>query len=230
MVIKTKRPVILASVLVMLAAMANAQTEKRTEALSVGGSSAPVTVLESQGRTFVDIQELAKATGGSVAFEEDKIVLVLPRGENSTIAEDDAASRFSPAFRSSAIEAMASIREWGGMLMTIVRTGYPVGDSLAGNTLAAYEGRASDAIALASTVASTDSDNRGLELLKSEYSKVEAWSHRFVEARNSLHATYLSTSEHAINDDQDAQKAIRCGQFLQHMFANGALQENTECR
>ena len=230
MISKTTRPVLLASVLVMLAAMANAQTEKRTEALSVGDRSAPVTVLRSQGRTFVDIQELAKATGGSVAFEKDRIVLVLPRGEDATVAEEDAASRFSPAFRSSAIEAMASIREWGGMLMTIVRNGYPVGNNLAGNTLSAYEAHASDAIALASAAASTDSDNRGLELLKSEYTKVQQWSDRYVEARISLNAAYLSTSENAINDDADAQHALRCGQFLEHMFANGAIQDNTACR
>ena len=71
---------------------------------------------------------------------------------------------------------MASIREWGGMLQVIVQNGYPVGKTTAGNTICAYQGRAADSVALASAAASTDSDHRGLELLKNEFNNVQAWA------------------------------------------------------
>jgi hypothetical protein len=214
----TKRSMLVVWVLLIVAATAEAQTQKRKEALSVQGHSGSVTVLQSQGRLFVDVKELATITGGSVSFEKDRIVLTLPRHEASEF-NDDGASRFSPTFANAAIEAMASIREWGGMLMITVR-----------NTVAAYQARAADAVALASTAASTDSDFQGLALLKSEFSNVQEWSDRFVQARISLNAANLSTSENAINNDEDAQKALRCGQFLAQMFASGAVQENTACR
>jgi hypothetical protein len=128
-----------------------------------------------------------------------------------------------------AIEAMASIREWGGMLQVVVQNGYPVGKAMAGNTIRAYQGRAADSVALASAAASTDDDHRGLELLRNEFNNLQAWAESFVDARNSLSAADLSTSENPLKDDQDAQKIIRCGQFLGQMFGGGAFQDDAAC-
>jgi hypothetical protein len=79
-----------------------------------------------------------------------------------------------------AIEATASIREWGGMLKVIVENGYPVGKAMAGNTIRAYQGRAADSIALASAAASSDDDRRGLEVLGNEFNNLQAWSDSFL--------------------------------------------------
>jgi hypothetical protein len=128
-----------------------------------------------------------------------------------------------------AIEAMASMREWGGMLMVTVQQGYPVDNSMAGNTIVAHQGRAADNVALASAVAWNDSDRRGLELLRNEFTDLQAWSEKFIEARRSLSAANMTTSENALNDNADAQKLIHCGQFLAQMFASGTLQDNVAC-
>jgi hypothetical protein len=128
-----------------------------------------------------------------------------------------------------AIEAMASIREWGGMLQVIVENGYPVGKATAGNTIGAYQGRAADSVTLAQAATSTDDDHRGLELLRNEFANVQAWAESFVDARNSLRAANLSTSENPLKDDQDAQKIIGCGQFLAQMFAGGRFEDDAAC-
>ena len=138
-------------------------------------------------------------------------------------------SGLSLAFMRASIEAMASIREWGGMLQVIVENGYPVGKAMAGNTIRAYQGRAADRVALASAATSTDDDHRGIELLKNEFNHVQAWSDSFLDARNSLRAADLSTSEHPLKDDEDAQKIIHCGQFLAQMFAGGAFEDDASC-
>jgi hypothetical protein len=39
----------------------------------------------------------------------------------------------------------------------------------------------------------------------------------------------LTTSEHPLKDDDDAQKIIRCGQFLAQMFAGGTFQDDAAC-
>jgi hypothetical protein len=178
---------------------------------------------------FVDAQALAQITNGSLSFEKNRIILTLPRPDGSSSSDEAHTSGFSRPFVKAAIEAMASIREWGGMLQVIVQNGYPVGKAMAGNTIRAYQGRAADSVALASAAASTDDDHRGLELLRNEFNNVQAWAESFVDARNSLSAADLSMSETQLNNDSEAQKIIRCGQFLAQMFAGGTFQDDAVC-
>ena len=115
------------------------------------------------------------------------------------------------------------------MLKVVVENGYPIGKAMAGNTIRAYQARAADSIALTAAVASTDSDNRGLELLRNEFNNMQSWSESFVNARNSLSAANLSMSENPLNNDADAQKIMVCGQFLAQMFAGGSFQADGAC-
>ena len=224
-----KRPLILGALL-MSALMVLAQTGAQREMLSVQGYQGHARVIRDRGRAFVDAEELARITKGSLSFEEDRIILTLAPSDSSESARDTAGkSGFSPAFMKAAIEAMASIREWGGMLQVIVENGYPVGKAMAGNTIRAYQGRAADRVALASAAASTDDDHRGLELLRNEFNNVQTWAQWFVDARNSLNAADLSTSENPLKDDEGAQKTIRCGQFLAQMFAGGTFEDDAAC-
>jgi hypothetical protein len=216
--------------MLMSAVIGLAQTEAQRETLSVQGYQGQARIIRNQGRVFVDVEELARITKGSLSFEEDRIILTLAPSDVSEPARDSGGkSGFSPAFIRAAIEAMASIREWGGMLQVIVENGYPVGKAMAGNTIRAYQGRAADSVALASAAASTDDDHLGLELLRNEFNNVQAWAENFVDARNSLNAAGLSTSENPLKDDEDAQKIIHCGQFLAQMFAGGAFQDDAAC-
>jgi len=224
-----KRPVIVGAML-MSALMALAQTHAQRETLSVQGYVGQATVIRNRGRVFVDVQDLARITKGSLIIEEDRIILTLAPSDASEPARDTAAKLgFSLAFMRAAIEAMASIREWGGMLQVIVQNGYPAEKAMAGNTIRAYQGRAADSVALASAAASTDDDHRGLELLRNEFNNVQAWAESFIDARNSLSAADLSTSENPLKDDQEAQKIIRCGQFLAQMFPGGTFQDDAGC-
>ena len=209
---------------------ASAQTQPENKVLSIQGYPGGAAVIRFQGRQFVEVEDLARITNGSLRFEGDRIVLILPRPVDSEQAVDEAAGAgFSPAFKRAAIEAMASIREWGGMLQVIVQNGYPVGKAMAGNTIRAYQGRAADNVALAAAAASTDSDSRGTELLRNEFNNVQAWADGFVEARNSLSAVNLTTSENPLKDDPEAQKIVHCGQFLAQMFAGGTFQDDAAC-
>ncbi len=222
------RNAVLVAVLLMMVVAAPAQTQREREVLSVQGYHGQATVIHVQGRTFVDVQDLARVTNGSIRFEDQRTILTL--GDASTTAGENTQKRgFSRPFMSAAIEAMASIREWGGMLMITVQNGYPVGNNMAGNTIAAYQGRAAESVGLAAAKASTDSDYRGLELLRNELNNAQAWSDKFVQARSSLSAANMTISEHALDKDEDAQKILRCGQFLAQMFASGTFQDNASC-
>ena len=222
------KPVMLGTTLLMVA-MAMAQSQREREALSVQGYQGRASVIRYQGRVFVDAQALAQITNGSLSFEKNRIILTLPSPDGSSSSGDAQTSDLSRPFIMAAIEAMASIREWGGTLQAVVQNGYPVGNTTAGNTIMAFEGRAADSVALASAAASTDSDYRGFELLKNEFNNVQAWADGYVKARNSLSAADLSMSESQFNNDYDAQKIIHCGQFLAQMFASGNFQDDAAC-
>ena len=225
-----KRGAVILALILSVVAIATAQSQRQRETLSLRGYPGQSIVFHSQGRALVDVQDLARMTNGSLSFEDNRIVLVIPPSDGSQSAVDDAAkSGFSPAFRRAAIEAMASIREWGGMLQVIVQNGYPIGKAMAGNTIRAYQGRAADTIALAAAAASTESDHRGLDLLQNEFNNMQTWADGFVDARNSLRAANLSISENPLSNDSDAQKIIACGQFLAQMFAGGAFEDDPAC-
>ena len=64
--------------LLLLVAMAQAQTQRETETLSIQGYPGQAPVIELQGRVFVEVQELARITNGSLNFEKDRIILTLP--------------------------------------------------------------------------------------------------------------------------------------------------------
>lgn len=225
-----KRTVMTVVASLMMLVMASAQTQRQGEALSIQDLPGQADVIRLQGHALVDVQDLARITRGSLSFEGNRMILTLPRRDASGQAvADSGQAGFSPAFRRAAIEAMASIREWGGMLQVIVQNGYPLGKAMAGNTIRAYQGRAADSVALAGTAASTESDHRGIELLRNEFNNLQAWAESFVDARNSMRAVDLTTSEHPLNNDPDAQKIISCGQFLAQMFAGDNFEDNAAC-
>jgi hypothetical protein len=222
------RRLVTVGVLLMTVVIATGQSQLDREVLSVRGYQGQAYVLRYQGRVFVDVQDLARITNAALSVEKNTILLTLARREESSSSEVHP-SGFSRPFLKAAIEAMASIREWGGMLEVVVQNGYPVGKAMAGNTIQEYQGRAADSVALASAAASTDDDQRGLELLRNEFNHVRAWAENFVDARNDMMAVDLTTSEHPLKDDDAAQKIIRCGQFLAQMFAAGTFEDDAAC-
>ena len=221
---------LIVGVLLIMVVVAQAQTQRQGGAFSVRGYPGQATIVQFEGRALVDVQDLARITNSSLSFERDRIILTLPGCEVPQPAGDNAGkSGFSRDFRRAAIEAMASIREWGGTLRVIVQNGLPVGNSMAGQTITAFQGRAADSLALAAAAASTDADYRGLELLRNEFNNLQAWNDSFVQARSAMSATNLTISENALQNDPEVQKMVHCGQFLAQMFAGGSFQDDAAC-
>ena len=209
--------------------MAPGQTQQRSEAFSIDAYPGEARVMRSQGRVLVDVEDLARITNGSLRFDGNKIILTLPLEVPTSAGNEASPTAFSRPFMRAAIEAMASIREWGGILTVTIQHGYPVENAMVGTTIAAYQGRAADTVGLAAAAASNDSDRSGLELLHNEFAGMQAWSEMFVQARRSSSAANIVISQNGLNDNSDAQKLIRCGQFLSQMFASGTFQDDMAC-
>jgi hypothetical protein len=185
-----QRKTLIGVTLLTMVVAASAQTQRQGETFSIQGYRGRANVIRLQGRALVDVQDLARITKGALSIEEDRIILTLAPNDASEPAHDTARKYgFSPAFTRAAIEAMASIREWGGTLQVVVENGYPVGKAMAGNSIRAYEGRAADSIALAAAAASTESDHRGLELLTNEFNNMRALTDKYLQMTKSR--TYI---------------------------------------
>jgi len=135
MINTTKRAVAVLMPLLLMSGMA-AQTQRPRLTLVIQGCTVETPVIQMQGRTLVDVQDLARITNGSLSFDRDQIIQPMPRCDASKTAGDDTGkSRFSGTFTKAGIAAMTSIREWGGILMITVQNGYPVGNTMAGNAI-----------------------------------------------------------------------------------------------
>ncbi len=195
--------------------------------LQVNGYSGEAAIVQVNGRSYVDLQALAQITGSSVAFQAGRVVLTLP---GTPALGDDSNSQaantgFSRSFMAAGIEALASMREWGSTLVVAIRNGFPLG-----NTINPYRARAAEKVQLAASATSTDDDRSGLELLRQEFSNVQAWSNKLVNARNSMSAANLTMSETALQEDPMFQNILRCGQHLGQMFGSGSFQDAGACR
>src|SRR5215471_21618865 len=68
------------SLLLLISAcrMSLAQASSQTKTLVVNGRSGDATVVQLNGRSYVDLETLARITGGSLAFQGDQVTLALP--------------------------------------------------------------------------------------------------------------------------------------------------------
>src|SRR5260370_31954492 len=83
--------------------------------LLVNGQNTGETVLQSEGRFYVDIETLARITSGTVTVEPTQIVLTIP-GANSDTSFPKTTDALSKEFGSAASLASAAMQEWKGAL------------------------------------------------------------------------------------------------------------------
>jgi hypothetical protein len=124
------------------------------------------------GAEVVEVEELARATGGSLRFAGNQIILTLPRGANAAPqAEQSApAAALSRPFLSAGIETMREILEWHAALKTGIERGYPLSDVWFDN----FRRQIQSSLKQTEAAANTDMDQRALPLLTNEFNTMEA--------------------------------------------------------
>ncbi len=207
--------------LFLLSACAFAQSAEPSATLVVRGYEGKAQVVTIRGRAYVDVEDLAHLTGGSLDYSQGRVELMLPAAGGDA---PSATSGFSRPFATAAIETIASMREWGSALVVAIQNSYPVG-----NSMMLFRGRAMDNLRVAATQATTEADRSGLELLQNEFNNVQAWSNQLVNAQKTMSAGNLAMSDAALRNDPMYQKVLQCGQFLGQMLAGGTFQDETSC-
>ena len=184
--------------------------------LSVSGHAGQVPVAHLHGKSYVEVEALARLVNGSVSFNGNRTTLTIPSG-----AAAASSSGLSRAFVNAAIEQLGAIREWRSALSYTVQNSYPVTPGF----MTKYGGAAESGLRLASAAATTDSDKKALQLLTNEYNNMHQSADRFQQARQTLTAI----PQDSLDNDPLDQKIVACGHALAAMATSGEYQDAASC-
>jgi hypothetical protein len=211
----------------MASGLGLSQTAQQSGTLAVSGHSGEAPVIQAGGRSYVDVEALARLTNGSLSFNGNQVTLTLhgsgrgakPKAPQTT--QTAPAPGFSKDFLKAGIEAMAEIREWRSALESAVQYGFPPGD----NWISSYSGAAATGISLASAAASTDDDRKAFQYLSNEFNSMQQLSGQMLSRRKSLN--YIPPD--ALKNDPLDQKILACARSLGAMAAAGQFQDASSC-
>src|SRR3954471_736633 len=109
----TNHQLIIAAILVFCAGLLGQDSHKKI--LVVNGRVVPSGVLQTQGRLYVDVQDLAQILGASVSLQGDSVTVTAPAA-NATTDPQAPAGHLSADFQRTAITALSEMREYKGVM------------------------------------------------------------------------------------------------------------------
>ena len=208
--------------LVVAPGMVLSQSVEESRTLAINGQAGQAPVVRMQGKSYVELEALARLTHGALSFNGNQVTLTLgASGANTATTVTGEKSEFSKEFLRAAIEEMAMIREWRTALTNAVQNGFPIGD----DWMAIYREPALRNLRLAAVAASTDPDRSAYQLLSNEFDNMKKLSDRFVAA----HASQNYTPTDALKNDPLDQQILGCARSLAAMASSGQFVDDGSC-
>ena len=197
-------------------------------ALLIEGQQGQARVIQVQGKNYVEVEGLARITGGSLRFAGNQIILTLPSGGSTATQTEQSAPVPRPAvglsrpFLSAGIETMREILEWHAFLKTGIERGYPLSDVWFGN----FRRQIQSSLKQAETAASTGTDQRALPLLTNEFNTMDALTDKYLKITASR--DYLAPD--SLNSDPLDQKLLTCWQSLASLASSNQFVDEGSCQ
>ena len=212
------------AMLLALPIMAGAQTSQQAGTLTIAGQTDQAALVRINGKSYVDIESLARITHGSVRFQGSQTVLTLPAsaGTPAAAALPSRPPDLSAGFLNAEIEALTQIREWRAALVNAIQNNYPV----AGNWVDPLHRSADAKLQLAVAAATTGPDQKAVELLKNEFTNMQQMSDQFL----AMHAKAANIAPDSLDKDPLNQKILDCSHALASMAATKQFQDEVSCR
>jgi hypothetical protein len=226
------RPVLVFGFALSLAGVFSAQGTPPAQSapdkvLVVNGETVEGKVRQIDGRSYVDIEALAQATNGAVTVEPHRVVLTIPAQDSSAArgaAAAQATQGLSKDFASAGIAEVAEMREWRGVIGTMVTYGLAVSGTWAQD----YRERVDAGLRQTTLAASTDADRNALQLLKNESASLAGWASDVLAARQALNGA-KTVDPNAQQNDPVLTKITSCSRFLNAMLVSGAFSDDGSC-
>ena len=208
--------------LLVLSPNGNPQTPQKGATLTIAGHSGEASLLQINGKLYVDIETLARLAQGTLSFKADQTILALPAAASDAQASTSQIKLgFSRAFIQAGIEEMSLIREWQIAIVNAVQNNYPVSE----DWVSAHRRLAEKNLAFASAAVSTDDDRNGYPLLSAEFSNMQKLSERYLALREQL--KYISPD--TIDSDPLEQQILNCARGFVSMTASREFQDEPAC-
>ena len=198
---------------------------QETSALLIEGRQGQAKVIQVQGKNYVEVDEFARITGGSLRFVGNQIVLSLPGSDTQAQAaqsEPQPAAGLSKPFLTGGIETMREILEWHAALKNGIERGYPLSDTWFGN----YRRQIRSSLAQTQAAASTDLDQKAFPLLANEFNTMNALTDKYLKIAGSR--DYLAPN--SLESDPLNQKLLACWQSLASMASSNQFVDDGSCQ
>jgi hypothetical protein len=207
---------------------------QQTNLLVITGQQGQATVIQVQGRNYVEVDGLARVVKGSISFNGNQIVLTLPgsaasapgqaQAQPQAQAEPQAPSSppgFSKAFVAAGTEAMALVREWHTALRTAIEHSIPINDQWLGT----YYAQARESLRLASLATNTDSDKSAYPFLVHEFNNMKSLSDQYVQTTKNM--DYIAPN--SLQNDPLNQRFVACAHSLSSMASSNQFIDDGSC-
>jgi hypothetical protein len=198
---------------------------EETSSLLIDGPQGRATVIQVQGKNYVELQDFARITGASLRFTAKEITLTFP--EKDTVPQQERSTPaqgvgISKPFLSAGIETMREILEWHAALKNGIERGYPLSDTWFGN----YRRQVRSSLAQTEAAVSTDLDQKSLPLLRNEFNTMNALTDKYLKI--AVSRDYLAPD--SLNSDPMDQKLLTCWQSLASMASSNQFVDDGSCQ
>ena len=208
--------------LLMLASNACAQSTQKSSTLTVAGHAGEAQLLQLNGKSYVDIETLARLTQGTLSFKASRTTLTLPPSAATEQASTPPAKAgFSRAFVEAAIEEMGVIREWRIAIVNAVQNNSPVSEEW----ISTQHRLAEKNLALAFAAASTDDDHSASPLISAEFNNMQTLSEQYIATRKQ--AAFISPD--TFHSTPLEEQILSCARGLVSMTENHEFQDQPSC-
>ena len=213
---------IMLATLPMLLTNGHAQTLQKGSTLTIAGHPGEAQLVQVNGKSYIDIETLARLTRGSLSFKANQTILSLPPSDPEVqTSAPHASAGFSRAFTQAGIEEMSVIREWRIAIVNAVLKNSPVSE----DWITSQQTLATKNLELASAAASTNDDRSAYPLLSAEFNNMRNLSELYLAIRKQ--ATFISpdTFHNSPLEDQ----ILSCARGFVSMTESHEFQDQPAC-
>lgn len=196
---------------------------QETSSLLIEGPQGQTRVIQVQGKNYVEVDELARITGGSLHFVRNQIILTLPEsGDTSSQASPTPPVGLSRPFLGAGIETMRQILEWHDALKSAIERGYPLSDVW----IDYFRRQIQASLKHTEAMASTEMDHKALPLLTNEFNTMNALTDQYIKI--TMSRDYLAPN--SLNSNPLNQKLLTCSQSLASMASSNQIVDDGSCQ
>jgi hypothetical protein len=205
----------------MLPVEVSSQTPQKATTFTIAGHKGVAQILQVNGKSYVEIETLARLTQGTLSFKATQTTLTLPPlGSEAQASAPHAKAGFSTAFVQAGIEEMSLIREWRIEIVSAVQNNTPVSEEW----VSTHHRLADKTLALASAAVSTDDDRSAFPLLTAEFNNMQKLSELYLALRKQ--ASFISPDNFDIPLEE---QILSCARGFVSMTENHEFQDQASC-